>query len=56
MHENLKHLAEQSDWQIPEDQIQEIASLYAGTISDTRPVRELDLGSAVPAMVYKAEE
>jgi hypothetical protein len=56
MHETLKHLAEQSGWQIPQDQVQEIASLYAGTMDDTQPLRDLDLGSAAPAIVYKAEE
>ena len=56
MNETLKGLAEQSNWQIPEDQVQEIASLYAGTMDDTRPVRELELGFVTPAISYKAEE
>ena len=56
MNEMLKALAEQSGWEIPKDQVEEIASLYQGTMADTRPVRELDLGSDGPAILYKAAE
>ena len=56
MDELLKRLAEVSGWSIPEDRMREIASIYAGTMDDTRPLRDLDLGFTVPAILYKASE
>ena len=54
MNEMLKKLAEASDWTIAEERIKDMESLFAGTMDDTRSVRELELGSTPPAIVYKA--
>ena len=54
MNEMLKKLAEASDWTIPEERMQDMASMFGGTMDDTRPVRELELGLTPPATVYKA--
>ena len=56
MKEMLRKLAEASGWSIPDDQIQDITTLYAGTMEDTKAVRDLDLGAIVPAIHYKADE
>lgn len=56
MNEMLKAVADASGWTITEQQMQEIAMIYKGTMEDTRPVRELDLGSAAPAIFYKADQ
>ena len=55
MSEMLKKLAEASGWTIPDERIQEMAGLYKGTADDTRPVRELELGTIGPAIIYKAD-
>ena len=49
MKEIVRKLGEASNWAIPEDRMEDIAVMYKGTMEDTRPVRELDLGSALPA-------
>ena len=51
MKELIKKLAEASNWNIPDDRIEEIVAAYKATIDDTRPVRELILGSSVPGFV-----
>jgi hypothetical protein len=55
MNEMLKKLAEASGWMIPEDRLPEIAAIYKGTADDTRPLRELDPGEAMPTAIYTAE-
>jgi hypothetical protein len=54
MNEMLNKLAEASGWTIPDDRMSQLTSLYNGTMQDTHLVRELDLGSSVPATLYKA--
>ncbi len=49
MKELVRKLAEASGWAIPENRLEEIAPIYKGTMEDTRPVRELELGSSLPA-------
>ena len=56
MDELLKKLAEVSGWIVPEEKEREIAAIYAGTMEDTRPLRDLDLGFTAPAILYKAGE
>jgi hypothetical protein len=51
----VRKLAEASGWQIPEDRLQEISALYKSTADDTRPIREVDVTSALPANVFEAE-
>ena len=56
MKDMLRKLAEASSWNISDEQIQDLAMLYTGTMEDTQAVRELDLGDTVPAILYKADE
>jgi len=56
MNEPLKKLADAAGWSIAPERIAELESLFAGTMEDTQPVRELLLGFVPPATVYKAGE
>ena len=49
MKEIVRKLAEASEWKISEERLDEIVQMYKATMDDTRPVRELELGSALPA-------
>ena len=49
MKEIVKNLAEASSWAIPEDRMDEIAQIYKATMEDTQAVREIELGSSIPA-------
>ena len=52
----LKQLAEASGWTIPDEEMSEIGSIYNGTMNDTHPVRELNLGFTPPAILFEAGE
>ena len=49
MKDIVRKLAEASEWVIPENRLEEVTQMYKGTMDDTRPVRELDLDSSLPA-------
>lgn len=51
----LEKLAQASGWTIPESRMQEIAGIYKPIWEDTRTLRQIDLGNAVPVMVFEAE-
>jgi len=53
--ETVRRLAEASGWTIPDARLQEITGIFRPIFDDTRQLRQMDVGTAVPANVFEAE-
>ncbi len=53
--ETVKKIAELGNWDLTDEQAEEIAGIFEPLYDDTRVLRQMDLGDSVPDSVFQAD-